>query len=106
LFAKVTEDELKKTLESFQKDKRPGLDGWTIEFFRGFFDLLNKDPLKVIEESRTNGRIHGPFNSTFIALILKVNDPQTFVDFGPISLCHCIYKIISKIVARRLKHIL
>jgi hypothetical protein len=106
LFVEVTEDELKETLQSFQKDKSPGPDGWTIEFFRGFYDLIGIDLLKVIEESRTNGRIHGPFNSTFIALIPKVNDPQTFDDFRPISLCNCIYKIIAKIIARRLKPLL
>jgi hypothetical protein len=103
LFVEVTEAELKETLLSFQKDKSPGPDGWTIEFYRGFFDLIGADLLKVIEESRTNGRIHSPFNSTFIALIPKVNDPQSFDDFRPISLCNCIYKIIAKIIARRLK---
>jgi hypothetical protein len=75
LFAEVTEAELKETLLSFQKDKIIGPDGWTIKFYRGFFDLVEADLLKFIEESRTNGRIHIPFNSTFIALIPKVNDP-------------------------------
>ena len=65
--------------------------------------MIGTDLLKVIEESRINGRIHGPFNTTFIALIPKVNDPQYFDDFRPISLCNCIYKIIAKIIAHRLK---
>jgi hypothetical protein len=106
LFAEVTEKELNETLQIFQRDKSPGPDGWTIKFFRGFYDLLSKDLLKVIEESRTNGRIHGPFNSNFISLIPKVNDPQTFDDYKPISLCNCIYKIIAKIIARRIKPLL
>jgi hypothetical protein len=106
LFAEVTEAELKETLHIFQKDKSPGPDGWTIEFYRGFFDLIRENLLKVVEESRTNGIIHSPFNSTFITLIPKLNDPQSFDDFRPISLCNCIYKIIAKIIARRLKPIL
>jgi hypothetical protein len=106
LFAEVTESELKDTMQSFQKDKSPGPDGWNIEFYLGFFDLLGKDILKVVEESRLNGRIHGPLNSTFIALIPKVNEPLSFDDFRPISLCNCIYKIIAKIIARRLKPLL
>jgi hypothetical protein len=33
LYAEVTEAELKDTLQSFQKDKSPGPDGWSIEFY-------------------------------------------------------------------------
>ena len=33
LMEEVTKGELKEVLQSFQKDKSPGPDGWTIEFF-------------------------------------------------------------------------
>jgi hypothetical protein len=46
------------------------------------------------------------FNSTFIALIPNTYNPTKFEIFRPISLCNCIYKIISKIIAHRLKGIL
>lgn len=46
------------------------------------------------------------FNSTFIALIPKEDKPISFDDFHTISLCNCIYKIIVKIIANRLKPIL
>jgi hypothetical protein len=68
-------------MQSFQIDKSPGPDGWTIEFYLGFFDLIVKEILKVIEESILNGRIHGPLKTTFIALTPKVNDPLSFDDF-------------------------
>jgi hypothetical protein len=40
LMEEVTLEELKEVMRRFQKDKSPGPDGWTIEFFMGFFDLL------------------------------------------------------------------
>jgi hypothetical protein len=68
----------------------------------GFYELIGVDLLKVVE-SRRNGRMHAPFNSTFITLILKSDDPQSFDEFRPISLCNCIYKIVAKIIAQQLK---
>lgn len=46
------------------------------------------------------------FNNTFIALIPKKVEFNSFDDFCPISLCNTIYKIISKVMANRLKPIL
>lgn len=47
--------------------------------------------------------MYDAFNSTFIALIANIDDPQYFNDFRPISLYKCIYKIIAKIIANHLK---
>ena len=46
------------------------------------------------------------FNMTHVALIPKNNNPLTVSDYRPISLCNVMYKIISKVLANRLKEIL
>ena len=40
LMREVTEEELKKVMGSFQKDKSPGPDGWMIDFFLDLYDIL------------------------------------------------------------------
>jgi hypothetical protein len=59
-----------------------------------------------VEETRLNGLILPPFNTTFLALIPKKDEPTSFEDFRRISLCNCIYKIIAKIISKCLKPIL
>jgi hypothetical protein len=106
LMEKVTVEELKVLLNSFQKDKSLGPDGWTIEFFLGFFDSIGQDILSLVEETRLTRQMNLSLNSTFISLILKKDNPYTLDDFRTISLCNCIYTIISKVIARRLKTVL
>jgi hypothetical protein len=102
----VTKEEVLEVLKGFTKDKSPGLDGWTMEFYLHFYDLVANDLLDAVEEARLTGEVSRALNSTFIALILKVNGPATFKDFCPIALCNLCYKIFSKIIAKHIRPIL
>jgi hypothetical protein len=92
-------------LHSFQKDKIPGPNGWHVEFYIVFYDTLGNYFLRVIEESKLAGIIHPSFNSTFLSLIPKVDEPSSFDNFSPISLSNCFYKIISKVISKRIKKV-
>jgi hypothetical protein len=52
-----------------------------------------------------NGKLTRGINSTFIALIPKVDNPQRLDHFRPISLVGSIYKILAKVLANRLRQV-
>jgi hypothetical protein len=60
----------------------------------------------VVEESRSSKGILQAFNATFITLIPNIKGESYAYKYHPIYLCNFIYKIISKLVATRLKPIL
>lgn len=74
-------EELKNTLNGFHKGKSPGLDALLIEFFITYFEIIIHDLLQFVEYSILNGHVFGPFNSTFITLIPKIDKPTCFVIF-------------------------
>jgi hypothetical protein len=76
----------KNVLKLFQRDKSSGPDGWTIEFFSFFFDLVSSDLIQMVEESRLYGNIPDCLNSTFLALIPKENSPTSFGIIGDFPL--------------------
>jgi hypothetical protein len=61
--------------------------------------------LNLMDAIRRNRKVPWDFNSTFISLIPKKDNFESFDDFEPFSLCNYIYKIISKVIAIRVKNI-
>ena len=60
----------------------------------------------MIKKSQSCNKIGGSTNSAFLAFIPKEKEAHSFDRFQPISLCNIGYKLITKIIANRLKCIL
>lgn len=65
--------------------------------------MLGNELLEVVEDSRRAWKVSTALNATFIALIPKSDKPDSFGGFMPIALCNLVYKLITKIIATRLK---
>ncbi|XP_074293205.1 uncharacterized protein LOC141620164 [Silene latifolia] len=102
----VTADEVKKALFSIPKDKSPGLDGYTSQFFRDSWDLTGGDVTAAILNFFATGKLLNEMNATLITLIPKVDRPVSVKHFRPIACCNVIYQTISKILCSRVAGIL
>eukprot|EP00253_Pinus_taeda_P034616 PITA_34616 len=105
LCREISMEEVEEAIRSMPNDKAPGPDGFTINFYKACWNTVKQEVWEVVEDSRRSGTILKSINSTFLALIPKVEEAKTPDKFRPTALCNVIYKIISKVIANRLKSI-
>ena len=67
----LTYEECEKILETFQNDKAPGEDGFTVEFYTYFFELLGNDLIASFNEAYEQGEFSISQRRGIITLIPK-----------------------------------
>jgi hypothetical protein len=105
LTTSISKKEIKKAIANMEPDKAPGPDGFTARFIKVCWKIIKNDLHRMIQKSQSCNKIGGSTNSAFLALIPKEKGATSFDRFRPISLCNIGYKIITKIMANRLKNI-
>jgi hypothetical protein len=67
--------------------------------------VIKNDIWRLFNEFYDNGVLAKGCNASFLALTPKVDSPLELNDYRPISLVGSIFKIISKVLAGRLKNV-
>ena len=75
------EEEITCAVWSCGNNKSPGPDGFNFRFIKNFWQEFKPDFLRFIVEFFVNASFLKGSNSSFIALIPKVKDPQAINDF-------------------------
>lgn len=83
--------------------KAPGSDGFPGLFFQSYWDVVGNDIFEAVQSFFQEGILLREWNHTNVTLIPKEKNPELMIHFHPISLCRFIYKVISKVLANRLK---
>ncbi|PNX92269.1 cysteine-rich receptor-like protein kinase [Trifolium pratense] len=106
LVKEFSEAEIRRAVWDCESTKSPGPDGVNFGFIKEFWEDIKDDFIRVMAEFHSNGRIVKGANCSFIVLIPKKKSPVKVTDFRPICLIGCIYKVISKVLANRLKKVI
>ncbi|KAE8656105.1 Transcription factor, putative isoform 2 [Hibiscus syriacus] len=106
LVKEITREGIQKAIFCQGNDKAPGPDSFTPYFFKNSWNIVGEDVVAAVKFFFLNATIHPAFNSTIIALVPKIPYPSAVKDYQSISCCYVIYKIITKIIIRRLTNFL
>ena len=99
-------EEIRCAINQMHPTKSPGPDGMSTLFYQKYWDVVGPFVTKSVLQILNSSSLPCVLNETYICLIPKVQCPQKVTEFRPISLCNVIYKIVSKVLANRLKRIL
>ena len=106
LSSKFTTKNVKVALCQMGPIKTPRPDGMNALFYQNFSHVVGENVVLAILDFLNNGNMLPEINHTNIVLNPKVKRLEKMSNFRPISLCNVIYKIISKVLANRLKQVL
>ncbi|KAJ9536724.1 hypothetical protein OSB04_un000109 [Centaurea solstitialis] len=99
----ITDGEIKDALFGIGNDKAPGSDGFSSKFFKSAWGVIGNDLMVAVHNFFYTGRILKEINHTLLCFIPKIPNATRVADFRPISCCSVLYKVISKVIAERMK---
>ena len=99
--------ELGIALKELKNGKSPGSDGFTTDFYKFFWIDIKNLVLESINHAKDIGKLSIDQRRGIINLIPKKDkDPRFLKNWRPISLLNTDYKIITKVLASRIKKVL
>ena len=101
-----TKKEILAAISRLSGDKAPGPNGLPLAFWVFSWDFVKDEVLGLFKEFYEHNRFVKSFNATFLVLIPKKNNAEDFKDLRPISLVGGLYKILTKVLANRIKRVM
>ena len=103
----LTLAECTSLLKQFKNNKTPGYDGFTIEFYRYFWNDIGQIMVDSFNYAFENGDMSISQKRGIISLIPKKDKDKKYLkNWRPISLLNNDYKIVTKALALRLEKVL
>jgi len=102
---RISTEECRTIIETFQNNKSLRNDGLPIEFYKSCWDLISKPFIDCVNESFDKEEMSNSQRQAVITLLEK-KDRTLIENWRPISLVNADAKIISKVIANRIKDVL
>ena len=101
-----TTEEIRSATFQMHRTKAPGIDGFHALFYQNFRNIVGYDVVSFMKSWQRGLYDFKEVNKTCVALIPKCNEQKNIAEYRPISYFNVHYKIISKVIANKLKPVL
>lgn len=102
----VTSSEIKLAVFDMGPHKAPGPDGLPAVFFQNHWSCVGTAISEFVLNVFRTGVVPEQMNTSLICLLPKQHQPTDISQFRPICLSNVVIKIISKVIANRVKRII
>ena len=100
-------NELLDALKNMKNENSPGLDGFTVEFFKIFWTDLKFFILRSINYGYHTGSLSVTQKQGVITCLPKPNKSRNYLNnWRPVSLLNVVYKLAASVIANRSKTVL
>lgn len=90
------EEEIKDAIFNMSSNSVGGLDGFNGSFYQNCWNIIKEDVVESVQDFFNGKKLSKYFSHTCLALIPKIESPQTFSVMRPISLSNFSSKIWLK----------
>ena len=96
-------EEIEESRKEQNKNGSPGIDGLTPQFYEWAWEVIKDDVYEVINNCYYTREMPLSMRSAVVTLIPKTGDTTNIKNWRPVSLLTIDYKILSKIITKRLQ---
>lgn len=101
-----TAEEIKRLIFKLNPNKAPCPDGLTSAFFRASWEIVGEDVVRAVWNFFASAFLPTTANATILSLVPKFSGAYKVTDYRPISFLNTVYKVVSRLLVRRLKPML
>ncbi|PKU76567.1 hypothetical protein MA16_Dca001171 [Dendrobium catenatum] len=102
----VLDDEIKKAVFKGSSNSSPGPDGFNFHFYKSAWHIIGPTVCKAIRSFFHKCYMPNGVKATALVIVPKTKNATTVSEYRPIALCNTIYKIITKVIAERIKPVM
>ncbi|XP_016195858.1 uncharacterized protein LOC107636900 [Arachis ipaensis] len=96
-------EEIREAVWDCESSKAPGCDGYNMNFIKRCWEEIGLEFTTAVIGFFQTSRLPAESNISWVALAPKFVGAREIKDLRPISMVRCVYKVISKVLVRRMR---